>query len=97
MPPQDSVTLPFRWVKKTGEFQRGDYLYLNMICVGSYDWNSSRTQGDTDKSTRWIGSIELPSLKDSARRVYGSDEAEVKQRIEGIVTRWFTHATKGAT
>jgi hypothetical protein len=81
------MKLNFKWVKKTGQFTRGDYLYIGKIQLGGYDWNSSRTQGDS--ANPWVGNIGLPCLKND--RVYADSVEEVKQKVEQKVAYWFNH------
>ncbi len=88
------MILNFRWKKKTGQFL-GDCLYVNKIHIGGYDWNSARSQRETDDATRWVGYIDLPSLTDKSKRVYGANPDEVKIKIEKVVTNWFTEALGG--
>ena len=85
--------LNFLWKSKGGQFQTGESLTINGLYMGGYSWNSFRRVGDKDyDSTQWVGGITLPSLKDTARRVYGAETKEIKAKIEGIVTRWFDKA-----
>ncbi len=89
--------LNFIWKKKMGLYQQGDALYVNKIRLASSEWNSGRSQGDTDETTRWVGFVELPSLSDKSQRVYGSTPEEIKSKIEQVVTAWFNEALKGAS
>ncbi len=88
------VKLNFQWRKAMGQYQTGELLYINKICVGSYYWNSSRSQGDEDESTRYVGGIDLPSLKDTMKRQYGGSPEDIKLNIEKIVTNWFKEVFK---
>lgn len=90
------MNLKFTWKKKTRQYQQGASVYLNRIRVGSFDWNSgrSRDESETDDSSRWVGYIELPSLTDKSKRVYGVTPEEIKPKIERVVTSWFTEALK---
>ncbi|MBW2562173.1 MAG: hypothetical protein JRE40_15145 [Deltaproteobacteria bacterium] len=85
------IKLNFRWVLKTAPYQTGDQLYLNRICVGGYGWNDCQPKDSIDKSVRWAGYINLPSLKTD--RVFGASEEEIRDKIEGVVTNWFNEAT----
>ncbi len=82
--------MQFKWKRKTGQFQSGESLYINRIRVAGFEWNSSRSKGDTE-APDWVGHIELPSLNNN--RMYGHGEAEVKSKIEQVVTAWFKEAT----
>ena len=86
--------LNFTWKKKTGQYQQGDALYVNKIRLASFDWNSGRSQGDTDQSTRYVGYIELPSLSDTSKKVYGGTPEEIKPKIEQVITNWFNEALR---
>lgn len=90
------MKLNFKWKKKTGQYQQGDYLYVNKIHIGGYDWNSARPrhEAEIDDSARWVGYIELPSLADKSKRVYGANPDEVKTQMERVVTDWFTEALR---
>ena len=83
------MKLNFQWKEKKAQYQTGDYLYLNRICVGEYSWNGMRTQGDRDESTDWAGSISLPSLGDKSKRLYAGSPDEIKLKIEQVVINWF--------
>lgn len=87
---EKAMKLNFKWKRKTGQYQTGESLYLNRICVGGYSWNSARTQGSKDNSITWAGFISLPSLSGGVDRVYGSSEEEVKSKVERVVVSWFT-------
>ena len=83
----------FKWVENKAQYQTGESLYLNRICVGSYGWNSTRSKSDgLGDSIDWIGNVTLPSLSDKAKRQYGSNEEEIKVKLERVVTRWFKEA-----
>lgn len=81
----------FVWKRKTLAYQTGEALYLNRICVAGFCWNISRSQGDNEAPI-WVGDISLPSLK--SKKVYGHSEAEIRAKIEKVVTFWFKEATK---
>ena len=81
------------WKAKTGRFQDGVCLYLNMICVGSCDYNSCRSRDSTD-ADHYVGSVFLPSLKN--KRVFGDNMDEVKAKVERIVNGWFKEALSKA-
>ena len=91
------IKLNFEWKENKGQYQTGESLYLNKIRIGSYGWNSARSQSKKDDSIDWAGQVELPSLSDIARRVYGKTPDDVKAKIEQIVTNWFTEAIRGIT
>ena len=85
------MKLNFKWVEKKAQYQTGDFLYLNRICLASYDWNSSRSKSEADdESKRWSGQISLPSLKN--KDVYGESPEAIKVKIEQVVTSWFREA-----
>ncbi len=86
--------LDFRWVEQKGQYQIGQNVYLNKICVGSCRWNDRRSKDNKDTSTDWVGNIVLPSLKETSSRVYGSTQDEVKAKVERIVTSWFKVALR---
>ncbi len=86
--------LNFRWVEQRAQYQIGQNVYLNKICVGSCHWNGERSQSIKDTSTDWIGNIVLPSLKETSSRVYGSTQDEVKAKVERIITSWFKVALR---
>ncbi len=88
------MKLNFKWKKKTRQFQTGDYLYLNKICVGGYSWNSTRSQHESNNDTQWVGNIDMPSLTDKAKRVYGASPEIVKLKMEQVITNWFEEALK---
>lgn len=88
------VDLNYRWTRKTGRYQIGESLKLNRICVGGYSWNSAKPQSSKDASITWVGNIELPSLRDGSKRVYGGTEAEIRAKVEQIVTGWFNEALR---
>ena len=83
--------LNFKWKVKTGQYQNGKGLYLNKICVGGCDWNSSRSKGDTEPN-RYVGYLSLPSLKFD--RTFGDSEDEVKAKVERVVSAWFNEALR---
>ncbi len=85
------MILLFRWRTKAGQFSSGSSLFLNQIRVGGYSYNAAQSQGENDESKAWVGNIDLPSLKDSAKVVYGKTEEQVKQGIEEMVAKWFAH------
>jgi len=78
-----------KWITKTGQYQSGEYLYINRICVGDYDWNSCRSR-DSTETDRYVGNIVLPSIKN--KRVFGDSPEEVKLKVERIVNAWFKEA-----
>jgi len=82
--------LYFKWRENKAQYQTGESLYLNGICVASFSWNSLRSQGNRDNSINWTGCIVLPSL--SNKYIYGSTPDEVKIKIEKAVTLWFEKA-----
>ena len=86
--------LSFKWVENKAQYQTGESLYLNRIRMGSYGWNSSRSQSNRDASIDWSGQVELPSLSDTAKHVLGSTSDEIKARMEHVVTNWFKEALK---
>ena len=86
------VKLQFTWKRKTATYETGESLYLNRIHIAEFSWNISRSQGDTE-APDWAGQIRLPSLKNN--RVYGHSEAEIRTRIEHIVTMWFKEIYNG--
>ena len=42
------MKLNFRWKQKIAQYSSGDWLYLNRICVGGYEWNSTHSRLDKD-------------------------------------------------
>ena len=82
----------FKWVKTQAQYQSGGALLLNRIRVGNFYWNSMRSLGDKDDARRWVGQVDLPSLK--IKRVYGATEEEVRSNMEKVVTNWFAEALK---
>lgn len=85
------VTLQFKWKKKQGRFQIGGSLYLNRVCVGSYEWNSTRTQGTVNSEPDWIGTSLLPQLT----KLYSdNDQQKLKLQIEKAVIAWFNEVLK---
>lgn len=86
------MNINFTWKKKTLQFQTGESLYLNHICVAGYSWNSTRSQGDKNPDIDYSGNIELPSLNNSS--VYAATPELIKSKIEKIVTAWFNEAAK---
>ncbi len=83
----------FKWVKNKAQYQTGESLYLNRIRVGGYGWNSARSKSDEfGDSINWVGDLDLPSLTDKGKRVYGSNQEEVKAKLERVVTQWFKEA-----
>jgi len=80
--------MEYTWRTKTGQFQSGESLYLNGICVGGYGWNAC--QPKHDKSKDWAGEVSLPSLK--TKVVFGSTEEEIKATMERTVSGWFKEA-----
>jgi len=91
----ECVKLTFKWKKKTGLYSQGENLYLGTILVASYSWNSARSTQGKDDSTRYVGNIRLPSLKDDVgKQVYASNPDEIKPKIEQAVERWFVEALR---
>lgn len=86
------LKLNFIWKENKAQYRTGESLYLNRICIGSYGWNSSRSQGVKDDSITWVGQIALPSLSDTGKRVYGSNPTEIKPKIEQVIENWFKEA-----
>lgn len=82
----------FKWKRQTGQYQNGENLYINRIYIASCSWNGARTSSDDD-STRYVGNITLPSLRDKAR-VYGNSLETIKPKIEAIIINWFKEALK---
>ncbi len=66
---------------------------MNKIRLASYDWNIARSR-DASDDTRYSGYVELPSLSDTSKRVYGSTPEEIKAKIERAVNVWFDEALK---
>jgi len=87
------MKLNFVWKEKTAQYQNGEELYLNKICVGDYTWNSMRSKSESSENNDWVGSSNLPQMN---RRVYGKDTNEIKPKIEKQVMIWFTEALKDA-
>ena len=83
------MKLNFIWKEKTGEYQNGEALYLNELCIAKYGWNKFASIDD-----RYIGHIELPLPSYSSKRVFGSTPEEIKLLIQGIVIAWFEEALK---
>ena len=79
------------WRAKKFQYQSGEYLYLNRICVGGYSWNSYRSQG-SEEANHYEGNIFLPSIKN--KRVFADTVEEVKVKVEKIVNSWLIEATK---
>jgi hypothetical protein len=84
--------LNFTWKVKTGQYQNGEYLYLNKINIGSCDWNTGQSKGDTNNN--YVGSLYLPSLIDKNKRIYSNDQKLIKDKMEVITTNWFNEALK---
>ncbi|KKM24040.1 hypothetical protein LCGC14_1609150 [marine sediment metagenome] len=89
------MKLNFHWKEKTGQYSSGANLYLNRICVGGYEWNTMRSQGEKNDSTKWAGSVGLPSLSDKSKRVYAGSTDEIKTKIEQVIRNWFKEASRG--
>ena len=85
------MKLNFKWKRQTGQYQNGSDLFLNRICVGNIQWNStmSRDDPERDKKQYVCGSFLYPS-----ERWFGATEEEVKIIIENKITVWFTEALK---
>ena len=88
------MKLNFIWKGKTGLYQWGEVLFVNKIRLASCDWNSARSQSDTNQDTKWVGYIRLPLLPDKSQRMYGSTPEEIKGRIEQVVTNWVNELIK---
>ena len=90
------MKLNFQWKENKAKYQTGESLYLGRICIGSYGWNSSRSKSESERDNLedWSGSLLLPSLLNSAQRVYGSSAEEVKVKMGKVVTSWFREAMK---
>jgi len=85
------MKLNLEWEENKRQYQTGETLYLNKIKIASYSWNSSMSKTDPDREgKRWIGRINLPSLKD--KTCYGNTEEIIKTRIEITVENWFKEA-----
>lgn len=80
------MELNFKWKEKTASYQTGESLYLNIIRVASYGWNSGRSKAEKDNSKDWVGHITLPQAPGG---IYGKDQDEIKAKIECIVINWF--------
>lgn len=76
------MKLNFKWVKRTGQFQTGERLFLNSIEVGGYDWNG----------IAWVGTVDLLSWAEG--NVSGDTEREIKDKLESFVQEWFEEALK---
>jgi len=89
----EKMELHFIWVENKEKYQTGESVYLNRICVGGYEWNSTRSKTDAnrDGSNDWRGYITLPQI---SRGIYGENQAAVKAEVERIVKGWFGEATK---
>jgi hypothetical protein len=85
--------LNFIWKEKKAQYQTGESLYLNRICIAGYSWNAGRSKGDTS-SNNWAGNIDLPNLRDSSRRLLAETEETMRIKIEQVVNSWFTEALK---
>lgn len=81
--------MDFKWVKNKEQYGTGERLYSNGIRLGGYHWDSARSQSDRNNINNWVGYIELPSLTNKAKEIYGSNPEEVKTKIEQIVITWF--------
>ncbi len=90
------MKLNFQWKENKARYQTGESLYLDRICIGSYGWNSCRSKSESERDNLedWSGSLLLPSLSGSARRVYASSIEEVKAKMEKVATNWFNMATQ---
>jgi len=86
------VKLNFIWKEKTLRYQNGERLYMGRICVGQYEWNSTRSRSDKSEGTRYIGRVLLPSLKKEP--IYGAAPEDIKTEVERVVTVWFEEALK---
>jgi hypothetical protein len=87
--------LKFIWKVKTGEYQNGESLYINKICVGGYSWNGAMSRDEPQEyklAHSYIASCYLPGFID--RRVYAPTTEEIKAHIEKMVTNWFNEALR---
>ena len=83
--------LSFYWKGKTATFETGERLYVNRICVASYNWDGVTPIEERKERGNWAGHIDLPSLK-NREGLYANDTIQLKARIEKIITQWFNEA-----
>jgi hypothetical protein len=88
------MKLNLTWKTKTTQYENGEYLYLNRICIGGCGYNIFRNKDD--KSNSQVGNINLPSISPESQKIYGDSIIEVKTKMEKIVNDWFTEALKEA-
>ncbi len=81
-----------QWKGKTDKYQNGEYLYVNRILIGGFDWSPSCVKSEDGKELPYEARIYLPSLK--ANKFYGATVEEVKRRMEKIIDNWFTEALR---
>lgn len=85
------MKLNFVWKEKKGQFQTGQSLYLNKICVAGYSYNASRPQG-TNNNDSWKGYVDLPGFRED--RQLSDSETDMRKQLESVVKVWFTEALK---
>ena len=89
------INLLFCWKAKTAQYENGESLYLNRICVASYNWDGITPSKEREQRGDWIGHINLPSIR-LAKGLYEHDTSQLKSKIEQIVTQWFNEAVAKA-
>lgn len=83
----------FEWVIRRGAFASGERLLLNGVCLAVVSYNACRSAGETKKT--YMAQIFLPSLEEGVKSMYGENEEELKNRVEGVVTRWLQTVLQG--
>lgn len=91
------MKLKFEWVRKEGQYQSGETLgetlLVNKTRLAEYYWDSTGSRDDPNRTTL-SGRIYLPALKEAASNVHDNDADVIKEKIEGVVTRWFKRVLK---
>jgi hypothetical protein len=91
-----SKEMNFVWKTKTGQYQTGEILTVNLIRLADYSWNSSLSKDETEENKiahRYVGNINLPGL--ITLRIYGATPDGIKSSIENRVTKWFEAVGRG--
>ena len=80
------MKLNFKWERKQGRYQNGEYLSLNGIVIGDFEWNAV---DGSKEGKRWSCTIHLPQYKIPDAMAYRPDEEAARAIIEKVATKWF--------
>ncbi len=90
------MKLNFTWKNQTGQYQNGENLYINKICVASFSWNGTMSRDESEgykNAHRYIGTILLPGFPSTTQ--FGASPEAIKATLEKMATNWFNEIEGG--